>query len=155
MALLHRVGRRLLRSSSSIQSTLLHRDISIGILREDYDKWERRVPITPNHVKELIDSFKGDNKLTNIYVQPSQRIFPDSQYASAGAVVTDDVSDADILLGVKRVVNEEDLLPNKTYMFFSHVIKGQPENMPLLQVTTFYIDMSEVHILFSDKSPYS
>lgn len=90
-------------------------------------------PITPNHVKELIDSFKGDNKLTNIYVQPSQRIFPDSQYANAGAVVTDDVSDADILLGVKRVVNIEDLLPNKTYMFFSHVIKGQPENMPLLK----------------------
>ena len=92
-------------------------------------------PITPNHVKELIDSFKGDKKLTEIYVQPSQRIFPNSQYADAGAIVTDDLSDASILLGVKRVVNEEDLIPNKTYMFFAHVIKGQTENMPLLQVT--------------------
>ena len=90
-------------------------------------------PLTPDHAKELIDNFKGDNKLTNIYVQPSQRIFPDSQYANAGAIVTDDVADADILLGVKRVMNEEDLIADKTYMFFSHVIKGQPENMPLLQ----------------------
>ena len=90
-------------------------------------------PLTPEHAKELIDNFKGDNKLTNIYVQPSQRIFPDSQYANAGAIVTDDVADADILLGVKRVMNEEDLIADKTYMFFSHVIKGQPENMPLLQ----------------------
>ena len=90
-------------------------------------------PLTPDHAKELIDNFKGDNKLTNIYVQPSQRIFPDSQYANAGAIVTDDVTDADILLGVKRGMNEEDLIADKTYMFFSHVIKGQPENMPLLQ----------------------
>ena len=90
-------------------------------------------PLTPDHVKELLDNFKGDNKLTNIYVQPSQRIFPDSQYVNAGAIVTDDVADADILLGVKRVMNEEDLIADKTYMFFSHVIKGQPENMPLLQ----------------------
>lgn len=122
-------------SRSSIFQSFLRRDISIGILRECFDKWERRVPLTPNHVRELIDSFKGDKKLTEIYVQPSQRIFPNSQYADAGAIVTDDLSDASILLGVKRVVNEEDLIPNKTYMFFAHVIKGQTENMPLLQVT--------------------
>ena len=37
------------------------------------------------------------------------------------------------VLPFQRVVDESDLLPNKTYFFFSHVIKGQPENMPLLQ----------------------
>mmetsp|Transcript_20113 Transcript_20113/g.36905 ORF Transcript_20113/g.36905 Transcript_20113/m.36905 type:complete len:741 (-) Transcript_20113:1128-3350(-) len=111
---------------------VLERYISIGILREDYCKWERRVPITPDHVKHLIDNYKGD-KLTGIYVQPSQRIFPDSQYEKAGAIVTEDLSSADVLLGVKRVANEDDLIPDKTYMFFSHVIKGQPENMQLLK----------------------
>lgn len=88
-------------------------------------------PITPSHIKELIDNYP--DKLTGVYVQPSQRIFPDSQYEKAGALITDDLSDADILLGVKRVANEDELLPNKTYMFFSHVIKGQPENMELLK----------------------
>ena len=90
-------------------------------------------PITPEHVKHLIDNYK-DNTLTGIYVQPSQRIFPDSQYEKAGAIITEDLSEADILLGVKRVAKEDNLIPNKTYMFFSHVIKGQPENMNLLKV---------------------
>lgn len=67
-------------------------------------------------------------------MQPSQRIFPDSQYERAGAVITEDLSCADVLLGVKRVADEDNLIPDKTYMFFSHVIKGQPENMNLLKV---------------------
>ncbi len=92
-------------------------------------------PITPNHVKQLIDSYPND-KLTGIYVQPSHRIFPDSQYEKAGAILTEDISHADILLGVKRVANEDNLIPEKTYMFFSHVIKGQPQNMGLLQVSS-------------------
>ena len=71
--------------------------------------------------------------MTDIYVQPSQRIFPDAQYERAGAIVTDDMSDADVLLGVKRVADEGTLIPNKSYMFFSHVIKGQHENMDLLR----------------------
>ncbi len=90
-------------------------------------------PITPDHCKYLIDNYKG-GKLTSVYVQPSHRIFPDSQYENAGAIITDDLSDADVLLGVKRVKNEDDLIPNKTYMFFAHVIKGQPQNMGLLKV---------------------
>jgi alpha-aminoadipic semialdehyde synthase len=92
--------------------------------------------ITPDHVKYLVDNFKGD-KLTGIYVQPSHRIFPDSQYENAGAVITDDLSAADILLGVKRVKTEDDLIADKTYMFFSHVIKGQPQNMELLKVHNY------------------
>lgn len=90
--------------------------------------------LTPDHVKHLIDNYKGDDLLTGIYVQPSQRIFSDSQFTKAGAIVKEDLSDVDLLLGVKRVADEEDLIPDKTYMFFSHVIKGQPENMELLKV---------------------
>ena len=74
-----------------------------------------------------------NDTLTGIFVQPSQRIFPDSQYEKAGAIITEDMSSADILLGVKRVADENNLIPDKSYMFFSHVIKGQQENMGLLQ----------------------
>lgn len=117
-------------------SPILHRNISVGILRENYDKWERRTPLTPSHVKELIQNCGG--ALTNVTVQPaSHRIFPDAQYEAAGAKLNQDLSGADVILGVKRVKDESDLLPRKTYMFFSHVIKGQPENMGLLQVNPF------------------
>lgn len=103
-------------------------------------------PITPDHVKYLIDKYKGD-KLTGIYVQPSHRIFPDSQYENAGAIITDDLSDADILLGVKRVKNETDMIPDKTYMFFSHTVKGQPQNMELLKVHHSLLQkLDEIHI---------
>lgn len=48
--------------------------------------------------------------------------------------MTEDLSSAHCILGVKRPHPSQDiLLPNKTYLFFSHVIKGQPEGMSLLQ----------------------
>jgi len=129
---LGRLNKQLISHTAARASPMIHRNISVGILRENYDKWERRTPLSPNHVKELIENC-GET-LDNVYVQPaSHRIFPDSQYEAMGATLREDLSDADILLGVKRVRREEDLIPNKTYMFFSHVIKGQPENMGLLQ----------------------
>jgi len=48
-----------------------------------------------------------------------------------GAVINEDISEASVILGVKSV--PIDLLePHKTYAFFSHTIKGQEANMPLL-----------------------
>ena len=98
----------------------------IGIVREVYNKWERRAPLCPSHVKEL--TAKG----FQVLVQPSTtRIFSNEQYSEAGATITDDLSPSSIIVGVKQVpVNE--LLDKKTYLFFSHTIKGQRENMELL-----------------------
>ena len=88
--------------------------------------WERRTPLCPGHVRRLVD--QG----IEVFVQPSAtRVFKNSEYLAAGATLSMDLSSADVILGVKQIECEE-ILPDKTYMFFSHVIKGQSQNMPLL-----------------------
>lgn len=49
----------------------------------------------------------------------------------AGAVIREDISDASVIFGVKQVPIDS-LIPGKTYCFFSHTIKAQESNMPLL-----------------------
>ncbi|HPE99735.1 MAG TPA: bifunctional lysine ketoglutarate reductase /saccharopine dehydrogenase family protein [Bacteroidales bacterium] len=99
----------------------------IAIRHENKYEMERRVPIIPDHVGSLI------NKGYEIHVQSSaKRVFSDDEYRNAGAIVNNDISDADIIFGVKEIPMQ-DLMPGKTYMFFSHVIKGQPYNMPMLK----------------------
>jgi len=98
-----------------------------GLRHEDKYLMERRIPLTPDHVKELIDSgFR-------VYVEKSpKRIFKDEEFEKTGAALTDDLSKCPVIIGVKEIPIhhfEED----KTYVFFSHVIKGQPYNMPMLK----------------------
>ena len=96
-------------------------------LREEYSKWERRAPLCPWHVEKLV---KNEVK---VLVQPSSsRVFGDDEYSRAGAIVTSDLSEAQVILGVKQVPVAT-LMENKTYLCFSHTVKGQPENMPLLE----------------------
>ncbi len=114
----------------------------IGIRKEDKSVWERRTPLVPGDVKELVE--RGYKFL----VEPSPiRIFPDSEYEKAGAKITSDLSDAKVILGVKEIPPEK-LLPEKVYMFFSHTIKGQPYNMPmlrrLLELGTTLIDYERI-----------
>lgn len=71
-------------------------------------------------------------KKIQVFIQPSKkRVFSNSEYVAAGATVQEDLSQANTIFGVKQVPNGS-LLPNKTYCFFSHTIKAQPENMALL-----------------------
>ncbi|XP_072038762.1 alpha-aminoadipic semialdehyde synthase, mitochondrial-like [Amphiura filiformis] len=99
----------------------------MGIRREDYgSQWERRAPLTPLHVKELVESG------VKVLVQPSnRRAYTMQDYQEAGAVIQEDMSEASLILGVKQVPIPH-LMPNKTYCIFSHTIKAQKENMPLL-----------------------
>ncbi len=101
---------------------------SIGIRRETKSSWERRCPVTPDLARRLISSADID-----VYIQPSaRRIYPDMEYTRAGATLSTSLDDANIVLGVKEI--PLDLLKPKTaYLFFSHVIKGQPYNMPMLR----------------------
>lgn len=104
--------------------------VTLGIQRESYNVWERRTPLCPHHVATLL----GNPAVDKVLVQPSSsRIYSNVEYELVGATVQEDLSSADVILGVKRPLQTTDLHPNKTYMMFSHVIKGQPENMPLLQ----------------------
>jgi alpha-aminoadipic semialdehyde synthase len=101
---------------------------SIGIRRETKSLWERRCPITPELARRLVAS-NG----VQVFIQPSaRRVFPDSAFTRAGAVLTTSLDDANIILGVKEVPVEL-ISRGATYLFFSHVIKGQPVNMPMLR----------------------
>jgi len=99
----------------------------LGVVREVYSKWERRSPITPEHVKQLVQEHD-----INVLVQPSRkRVFTDLEFQRAGATITEDLAPAGAILGVKQV-QANALLRDKTYLFFSHTIKAQAANMPLL-----------------------
>lgn len=68
-----------------------------------------------------------------IVTEPSpDRCYPDSAYAEAGIPLQEDLSDCDVLLGVKEVPVDM-LIPGKTYFFFSHTKKKQPYNKKLMQ----------------------
>ncbi|MDP2304139.1 MAG: hypothetical protein Q8N03_17150 [Ignavibacteria bacterium] len=99
----------------------------IGIRREDINLFEKRAPLTPDHVKQLVE------RNISIVVQPSnERVFNEVSYSDAGAEIKPNLSDCQIILGVKEIPIEE-IIDEKTYLFFSHTIKGQSYNMPLLK----------------------
>ena len=101
--------------------------LKLGIIREDKSPPDSRVPLNPSQCKSLID--QG----IDLIVQSSDvRCFTDEDYQSAGVPIVDDISDRDILLGVKEVPIEK-LISDKTYFFFSHTIKEQVYNRKLLQ----------------------
>jgi alanine dehydrogenase len=103
------------------------RDV-IGIRRESVDATERRAPLTPEQVSLLVREYDIE-----VVVQPSRlRIFPDEDYEAAGAVVADDLSRCNIILGLKEVPIER-IKPKQVYCFFSHTIKAQRYNMPMLR----------------------
>ncbi len=102
---------------------------TIGIIREGKMPPDLRTPLTPDHCVELMQKFSG----IKVVVQSSpHRCFTDDEYKKKGIEVLEDMNVCDILLGVKEVP-QEFLLPNKTYLFFSHTIKKQPHNRPLLR----------------------
>ena len=103
--------------------------MKIGILKEGKIPIDRRVPLTPRQCKEVLNKYPN----VLISVQPSPvRCFKDDEYRSLGIPVKEDLSDCELLLGVKEV-QIADLIPNKKYLFFSHVIKKQPYNKELLR----------------------
>jgi alpha-aminoadipic semialdehyde synthase len=103
----------------------------IGIRLENKNIWERRVPIVPNDMKDLIDKESID-----FVVQSSSiRAFEDDQYREKGGIVTPDIEEANVIFAIKEIpipVIETQETP-KTYIFFSHTIKGQKHNMPMLK----------------------
>ncbi|RKS92562.1 alanine dehydrogenase [Flavobacterium limicola] len=103
--------------------------MKFGILKERKNPPDRRVIFSPDELTKLKQLYQN----VTVKVERSDiRIFTDSEYEKLGIEVTDDISDCDILFGVKEVP-VENLIPNKTYFFFSHTIKKQPYNRKLLQ----------------------
>lgn len=102
----------------------------IGIAREGKVPPDFRVPLTPEQCKRILTMYPND---VEIVVQTSPiRTFTDEEYRQQGIEVVSDLSDCDVIMGVKEFPIS-DLIPEKTYFFFSHTIKLQPYNKGLLQ----------------------
>ena len=103
--------------------------IKFALIKERKSPPDRRVVFTPKKCQKVIQDFPN----AKIIVESSDiRIYNDEAYLKAGFEVREDISDCDVLLGVKEVPIPE-LIPNKKYFFFSHTIKRQPYNRKLLQ----------------------
>ena len=118
--------------------------VKIGIMAEHRTVWDRRVPLTPNDMKFLL----GKNPNLRFIVQPSKiRIFKNSEYEEIGAVISEDLSECSLIMGVRAVALDA-YLPNKTYMFFGHFLKAQPQNLPyldkILEQNITFIDYEKI-----------
>ncbi|XLS30129.1 NAD(P)-dependent oxidoreductase [Flavobacteriaceae bacterium M23B6Z8] len=103
--------------------------MKFGIIKERKNPPDRRVVLPPEACQKVLKKFPE----SEIKVEPSDiRVFADDEYRSKGITVSQDLSDCDVLLGVKEVPIEA-LIPNKKYFFFSHTIKKQPYNRELLR----------------------
>ena len=103
--------------------------IKIGLIREGKNPPDKRVPFSPLQAEEIEQRFPG----VKIVCQESLiRCYKDDEYRELDIEVRRVVDDCDILMGIKEVPVDE-LIANKTYLFFSHTLKKQPYNRKLLQ----------------------
>ncbi|PJJ53215.1 NAD(P)-dependent oxidoreductase [Hymenobacter chitinivorans] len=105
------------------------RNVTLGIICEGKNPPDKRVPLTPKKCVEAQATFPG---LTVVVQESAVRSYSDQEYRDLGIQVSPDLSQCDILLGVKEVPVSQ-LITDKTYMFFSHTVKKQPANRELLR----------------------
>ncbi len=103
--------------------------MKFGIIKERKNPPDRRVVFSPQKLQEFQQQFP---RATIVVESSDIRVFSDDAYAKAGFEITKDLSDCDVLIGVKEVPIAA-LIPNKKYFFFSHTIKKQPYNRDLLK----------------------
>jgi saccharopine dehydrogenase (NAD+, L-lysine-forming) len=102
--------------------------MKIALIREGKTPPDSRVPMIPAQCAQIQQEFPLE-----VIVQPSpNRCFSDQEYLAEGVQLQENLDDCDILMGVKEVPIDQ-LIPNKTYFFFSHTIKKQSYNRKLLQ----------------------
>ena len=103
--------------------------IKLAIIREDKVPIDKRCAIIPSQAKEIQEKHPN----INVVFQPSKvRAFTAEEYQMEGINHQEDIGDCDIMIGVKEVPIAN-LIADKTYFFFSHTIKKQPYNQPLLR----------------------
>ena len=123
--------------------------MKIALLREGKIPADKRVALSPKQCLEVLKQYPG----LVLVVQPSPiRKFTDQDYLDLGIVLQEDLSDCDVLIGVKEVP-KKDLIPHKTYFYFSHTIKEQPYNKSLLlKMLSLNIRMIDYEVLTNQKS---
>lgn len=103
--------------------------MKFAVIKEQKSPPDRRVVLTPKSCQNLL---KLHSKAQILIESSDIRAFSDDEYFQLGLEVSNDISQADVMIGVKEVPIEA-LIPNKSYFFFSHTIKKQPYNRKLLQ----------------------
>jgi alpha-aminoadipic semialdehyde synthase len=101
--------------------------MKFGVRREDKSQWERRVPLVPEDLKAL-----REEGFSCVVQSSHRRAFADAEFAAVGVPVQEDLSDCSVIIGIKEIAPAK-LEAEKVYLFFPHVIKGQPANMPMLR----------------------
>lgn len=104
--------------------------LKIGIIKENKQPADKRTGLTPNNCAQLLKTYP--NQIEIEVESCENRIFADQEYKDAGCTIVTDISNNEILVGVKEVPTSS-LIPGKTYFFFSHTIKEQPYNQKMLK----------------------
>lgn len=103
--------------------------VNIGIIKEGKIPTDRRTAITPEHALHIQQQYEN----VKVVCQKNDlRCFKNDEYIAKGIELVDSVEQCDILFGVKEVPIDQ-LIPKKTYFFFSHTIKKQEYNKELLK----------------------
>jgi len=103
--------------------------LTIGLIREGKIPADNRVALTPAQCKWL---HKNAGAIRVVAQHSDNRCFTDKEYLAAGVEVLEDISHCDVLMGIKEVPVEQ-LIPGKTYLFFSHTKKEQEHNQKLFR----------------------
>ncbi|MGG9964495.1 NAD(P)-dependent oxidoreductase [Ferruginibacter sp. SUN106] len=103
--------------------------LQIGLIREGKIPADNRVALTPAQCKWLHKNF---DTIRVVAQHSDTRCFSDKEYVMAGVEVKEDITRCDVLMGIKEVPAEQ-LIANKTYLFFSHTKKAQEHNQQLFQ----------------------
>lgn len=103
--------------------------LKIGLIKEGKSPADNRVALTPAQCKWI---HKNSNEVQVIVQSSNDRCFKDREYTMAGVEVRENIDDCDFLFGIKEVPKEQ-IISNKTYLFFSHTKKAQPHNQQLMR----------------------
>ena len=122
--------------------------IKFALIKERKTPPDRRVVFSPEELKTAVKKFPE----AVFKVESSDiRIFADEEYKKADFEVGQEVSDCDVMLGVKEVPVPH-LIPDKKYFFFSHTIKKQPYNRDLLrEVLRKNIELYDHEVIINKK----
>lgn len=122
--------------------------MKVGILRETRKPHDRRVPLTPHQISTLGELYP----YVQFFIQPCDfRCYSDNEYKSLDIPLKEDLSDCDILMGIKEI-DKSTFIPDKTYMFFAHVGKKQPYNRDMFrEMALKNVSLIDYEYLTNDK----
>ena len=126
----------------------MEKTLKVGILRETKNPPDKRVPLTPLQIVAIEELYP----YVQFQVQPSNnRCYTNEEYKSLNILLKEDISDCDILMGVKEV-DKQTLIPGKMYLFFAHIAKKQPHNQEMfLEMARKKITLIDYEYLKTEK----